>query len=132
VMVGGDWPRPEDSQLAHIRQAGTLVLYAEEGEPINISLSNVRVTRYVDTMAFALHAPDLSVISEGNIKVDESQVIETTAPATGTYYLTVTPKQGSAVVRSDSRYLCEVVTAEAPLPLFASDVTRYFYVPSGS
>ncbi|MCD6359583.1 MAG: hypothetical protein J7M38_01890, partial [Armatimonadetes bacterium] len=132
VITGGDWPRPEDDQLAHSRRAGTFALYAEQDEAIEVHLSNVRVTHYVDTMTYQLYAPDRQVLAEGRVKVDESDTIEVTAPLAGTCYLSVTPKNGSAVVTSPNRYLCEVATVDSPLRLFCSEITRYFFVPDGS
>jgi hypothetical protein len=128
----GDWALPEPDELAVIRRSGTFALYAEEGEAVRIRLDNVRVTRYVDTLAWELHAPDMSVHSSGSVKVDEAHEIEFDAPVTGTYYLSVTPKAGSVVVETDNRYLCELATPEAPLQLFTCNIARWFHVPAGS
>ncbi len=132
VVTGGEWAQPKDNELAQMRQAVTMVLYAQQGEQISIRLDNVRVTRYVDSLSYELLGPDLRVMDKGAVKVDNSHTLELAAPLTGTYYLRLNAKQGSVVVRSANRYLAECATAEAPLRLYNSDVTRYFLVPEGA
>ncbi len=132
VSTDGAWKPSEADEPATIRRAGTMALYAEQGEQIRVRMDNVRVTRYVDTLSYELHAPDMSMLQEGQVKVDEAHEIEVEAPVTGTYYLWVRPKQGSVVVTTENRYFGEVATAEAPLNLYNSDITRYFYVPEDS
>lgn len=128
----GDWTAPESEELAAIRHSGTFALYAEEGEAVRIRLDNVRVSHYTDTLAWELHAPDMSVLQSGDVKVDEAHEVEFDAPVTGTYYLSVTPKGGSVVVETDNRYLCELATPGAPLKLFTRNIARRFHVPAGS
>ncbi len=133
-MMPGEvaWRPPPEENRARIRQASTFAVYADEGEEIAITISNVRVTHYVDTLSWRLLGPTMEVVDEGTIPVDESAEITHTAEVAGTHYLDVVPKQGSADVVFANRPVAEVATEQSPLQLFTSPITRWFYVPEGS
>ncbi len=126
------WAAPDAADLPQIRKRGKFAIYAEAGERLRIKLTNVRVTHYTDTLTFRLLDPDLKTVAEGSIPVDESQEIREPAKVTGAYYLEVAPGSGSVRVQIENRPVAEMATREDPLPLFTSNITRYFYVPPGS
>jgi hypothetical protein len=66
------------------------------------------------------------------VSVDEQTELSHTAEATGTYYLEVVPKQGSADVSIMNRPVAEVATKQSPLQMIGSEITRHFFVPEGS
>ncbi|NUQ00670.1 MAG: hypothetical protein HUU35_12530 [Armatimonadetes bacterium] len=71
-------------------------------------------------------------MKSGSVAVDQSAAIELPEAAPGTWYLRVEPLSGSAVVSIANRASAEIATAEEPLKLFNSHLTRYFHVPAGS
>ncbi|MGD9497731.1 MAG: NEW3 domain-containing protein, partial [Armatimonadota bacterium] len=127
-----EWAPPAADERARIRQASKFAVYVEAGEEIGIEISNVRVTRYVDTLSWRLLSPTLEVIAEGTVPVDETATLAQVAAQSGTHWLEVLPKQGSADVHFANRWVAEVATEQDPLQLFTSSITRCFYVPEGS
>jgi len=124
-----DWPRPAADERSRIRGQGTFAVFAKAGEPITAKVTNIGVTRYEDTLSWRLMGPKMQVLEQGRIAVDKMSTISHTAPTSGTYYLEVVPKQGSADVEFTNRAVAEVATQAAPLMLYHSDITRYFLVP---
>lgn len=127
-----EWEHPSPEQRARIRHSSKFAIYATAGEELGITIHNIRVTRYVDTLTWRLLAPNMSELDSGTIPVDESVEIRHQARVSGTYYLEVVPKQGSADVIIANRAVAEVATKQSPLQLFTSSITRYFYVPEGA
>jgi len=127
-----EWERPDEESRARIRNDSKFAIYADAGEEIAITIRNVRVTHYVDTLSWRLFRPDMSLIDEGRVAVDESTEIAHTAADAGTYYLEVVPKMGSADVIVANRPVAEVATEQDQLKLFCSEITRFFFVPAGS
>jgi hypothetical protein len=123
---------PVEDAPPQLRQNGMLAFYAEKGAHLTLTLENVRVTRYVDTMDFRLLDPALKPIEDGRIPVDQQRVIELAAPVTGTYYVEVSPKSGSCRALLSGAVLSEVASHSHPLQLFCSAVTRTFYVAAGA
>jgi hypothetical protein len=117
---------------ARLRRSGKLVIYAEQGEPLRLSIHNYRAGNYTATASFSLKGPDLDTLDEGTIPLDESHEIDITAPTTGTYYLEVLPGVGQAEVRTENRFVAELATDQDQLHLFCSPLTRWFYVPAGA
>ncbi len=127
-----EWQRPELEERSRIRQSSKFAVYAAEGEEIAISISNIRVTHYEDTLTWRLLGPSMELVDEGSIPVDEAAEVSHIAEAAGTWYLEVVPKQGSADVAFENRAVAEVATEQDPLQLFCSHIERHFYVPAGS
>ncbi|MBD3292775.1 MAG: hypothetical protein GF393_07600 [Armatimonadia bacterium] len=127
-----EWERPTEEQRARIRKASKFALYVGEGEEIAATIKNIRVTRYIDTLSWSLLSSSMELLDEGQIRVDEEARVEHVAEESGTHYLEVIPKNGSADVIFENRAVAEVATPEDPLQLFSSDITRFFYVPEGS
>jgi hypothetical protein len=117
---------------AHLRRAGKLVIFARQGEEIRLTVSSLQAGNYNATGGYVFRGPDLSALSEGSIPLDETREAKLAAPETGTYYLEVTPGVGQAVVTTENRFVAELATAQDPLNLFCSAVTRYFFVPAGA
>ncbi len=132
VARADEWQPPDPADLPQLRRRAKFAICAEAGERLRMKLENVRVTHYTDTMRFRLLDADLQALAEGRIPVDESRDIDEPAAYTGTYYLEVEPGAGSARVQIQNRAVAEVATAEDPLPLFTSHITRSFYVPPDS
>lgn len=126
------WEPPPIENRARIRNASKFAIYAEAGETIAVTIANIRVTRYVDTLSWRLLGPSMEVLEEGSVRVDEQAEIAHVAEVAGTCYLEVIPKQGSADVQIANRGAAEVATAQDPLQLFGSPITRTFFVPAGS
>ncbi len=126
------WERPAEDERARIRKSAKFAIYVDAGEEIGASIENIRVTRYVDTLSWSLLDPEMNEIESGNVPVDESTQISHVAEQSGTCYLHVIPRQGSADVIFDNRAVAEVATKEDPLQLFTSPITRHFFVPKGS
>ncbi len=127
-----EWERPDEEQRARIRNGSKFAVYADEGEEIDALIRNVRVTIYEDTLSWTLHSPEMVLLDEGSVRVDEETRVTHTATQSGTHWLEVVPKRGSADVIIANRAAAEVATSESTLQLFSSDITRYFYVPEGS
>ena len=123
------WTRPALEARSRFRQAGAFAVYAAAGEQIAATISNIRVTQYVDTLSWRLFGPDMELIDRGRIAVDKSSDVSHVAETEGAYYLEVLPKQGSADVHFKNRCVAEIATPESPVKLFCSNVTRYFFVP---
>jgi len=117
---------------AHLRRDGKLVIYAKQGETIKLAVSSLQAGNYNATGRYVFRAPDLSVLSQDSIPLNETREVNLPAPDTGTYYLEVTPGVGQAVVTTENPYVGELATEQEPLNLFCSAVTRHFYVPPGS
>jgi hypothetical protein len=132
VARADEWQPPDPADLPQLRRRAKFAIHAEAGERLRMTLANVRVTHYTDTMRFRLLDADLRAVAEGRMPVDESRDIDEPAAQTGTYYLEVEPGAGSARVQIQNRAVAEVATAEDPLPLFTSRITRSFYVPADS
>lgn len=126
------WEPPAAENRARIRNASKFAIYAEAGETITATIANIRVTRYVDTLSWRLLGPSMDVLEEGTIPVDEQAEVTHVAEVSGIFYLEVIPKQGSADVQIANRAAAEIATAQDPLQLFTSPITRYFFVPAGS
>lgn len=126
------WARPPREARSRIRPDGTFAVYAAAGEEIAATIVNVRVSHYEDTLSWRLLGPDMEVIREGRIAVDQTFDLSHTAKTQGLYYLEVAPKQGSADVQFQNRSVAETATPERPLKLFVSDITRSFFVPEGA
>jgi len=127
-----DWPQPAEDQVAHLRQADKLVLYATAGEPINVTLNNVRVTQYTNSLGYRLLDPDLHPLKQGSIRVDESEAISVTAQTEGAYFLELTPGSGSVTYSTTLRPVAVLATKADPVNLFCTTITRCFYVPAGA
>lgn len=126
-------PAPEVTveERARVRQSGKFIIYAQEGEELSIRMENVRVTIYTNTMAFTLQDPDLEVLEQGTIPVDEVHELRLTAPKTGSYHLEVLPGTGSTDVQISNQWWGELATKLDPVQLFGSSIKRWFYVPEG-
>ncbi len=127
-----EWERPAEDQFARIRNGSKFAVYVTAGQEIDALVRNVRVTTYVDTLSWSLLSPEMALLDEGQVRVDEEARVTHEAAAAGTYYLEVVPKRGSALVLFENRAVAEVATGEDPLQLFGSPITRYFVVPEGS
>jgi hypothetical protein len=132
VPEAAQWTPPPADQLARIRQAGKLLLFAQAGQPATINLNNVRVTIYTNTLKYRLLGPDQSEVKAGNVAVDKSETLSFTPALSGVYTLALEPGQGSATVETSLRPVAELATRKDPLQLFGCPLTRYFYVPAGS
>lgn len=126
------WPQPKPEELARIRQNGRMVVYAQAGEPLALTIRNMRVSIYTNTLSFRLLGPDLKLIQEGQVRVDESLTIDRKAEQTGAHFLELAPGSGSVVVEGGPRGMAEVAAPGAPLELFTCPLTRYFHVPAGA
>jgi hypothetical protein len=127
-----EWERPADDQLARIRNGSKFAIFANAGEEIAARVRNVRVTTYTSTLSWSLLSPEMVLLEEGQVRVDEEAQVSHQAEATGTYYLAVIPQSGSTLVSFENRAVAEVATEQDPLQLFSSPITRYFLVPEGS
>lgn len=127
-----EWERPGEDQRARIRNDSKFAVYVDAGEEIDALIRNVRVTIYEDTLSWSLLSPEMNVLDEGQVRVDEETRVTHVAETAGTYYLEVMPKRGSADVAFENRAVAEVATREDTLQLFSSAITRHFYVPEGS
>ncbi len=127
-----EWERPADEQLARIRNGSKFAIFANAGEEISARVRNVRVTTYTSTLMWSLLSPEMALLEEGQVRLDEEARVSHQAEATGTYYLVVIPQSGSALVSFENRPVAEVATAQDQLQLFGSLITRYFFVPEGS
>ncbi|MEN6641757.1 MAG: DUF6259 domain-containing protein [Armatimonadia bacterium] len=133
-LQAGDiaWPKPKAEESATLRNSGRMVLYAQEGEALKLLVRNVRVTQYTNSLKFRLLGPDLKVVQEGSVPVDQSVTIDRIAAQTGAHFLELEPGSGSAIVEGGPRGMAEVATAGIPLRLYCSKLTRFFYVPQGA
>ena len=127
-----EWERPAEEQRARIRNSSKFAIYAEAGTPIEATIRNVRVTTYSDTLSWRLLSPTVDLLDEGDVAVDEQTELSHAAEETGTHYLEVMPKRGSADVIIANRPAAEVATRLDQLQLFSSPITRSFFVPGGS
>jgi hypothetical protein len=127
-----EWERPAEEQRARIRNSSKFAIYAEAGTPIEATIRNVRVTTYSDTLSWRLLSPTVDLLDEGDVAVDEQTELSHVAEETGTHYLEVMPKRGSADVIIANRPAAEVATRLDQLQLFSSPITRSFFVPGGS
>jgi len=93
------------------------------------SSDNVRVTIYTNTLAYRLLSPDLQLLDSGRIPVDTTHQVTLAALETGSHFLEVTPKQGSARVVVHHQCMAELATPEQPINLFNDSITRWFLVP---
>ncbi|MEW6359092.1 MAG: DUF6259 domain-containing protein [Planctomycetota bacterium] len=128
----GAWEAPPKESRACIRQRGTLAFHADAGRPLQITLENIRVTKYTDKLGYRLLDPDLKVVEEGKVAVDKSKVIKRDAPATGVYRIEVAPERGSCEISVGHRGCVEAATRQTPLSLFVKPITRSFYVSKGA
>ena len=126
------WPQPTDAELAHLRKTAKLVLYASAGEKISVTLSNVRVTQYTNSLRYRLLDPDLRPLKQGSIAVDKSETIELAAATAGAYFLELVPDSGSVTLTTAVRPVALMATKADPVNLYCSTITRYFYVPAGA
>jgi hypothetical protein len=126
------WAKPAPEQNARIRNNGKLVLYGTKNEPLALTLNNLRVSQYTNSLSYRLLDPALNVLKQGKVEVDKSETLRLTAPADGAYFLEVEPGSGSVTVLADVRPFAEVATKADPLRLFTCPLTRYFYVPASA
>jgi hypothetical protein len=126
------WAKPAPEEDARIRQSGKLVFYGTNNQPISLTLNNLRVTQYTNSVAYRLLDPELNVLKQGKIAVDKSETLSVQAPSEGAYFLEVEPVSGSVTVLTDLRPFAEVATKSDPLRIFTCPLTRYFYVPAGA
>ena len=123
---------PAPPEPPRLRQVNRLAFYAARGADLALTLENVRVTRYVDSLRFRLLDPALKPLESGKIPVDGKKTLKLTAARSGVYYLEVACGPGSTRVTATGTRVVETATRLSPLHLFCSPVTRYFYVPSGA
>ncbi|MDH7569523.1 MAG: hypothetical protein QHJ73_08055, partial [Armatimonadota bacterium] len=120
---------PAPALAPRVRREARLLLYARAGEPVRLRIRNARVTTYTDALWWTLRDPDLNVLREGQIPVDQSARVEVEAPADGVYFLDVAAANSSARVESDNRYLAIEMSAEKPIHVFQESPPLFFYVP---
>jgi len=90
------------------------------------------VSIYTSTLEYRLLGPDLNTLKSGRIPVDEAIHVRLPAPATGTHFLEVQPKQGSARVAIHHQGMAELATPKHAVNLFNDPITRWFFVPPGA
>jgi len=132
AQPGSDWVRPPPEARARIRHKGTFAFHAEAGNPIDVEISNLRVSVYTSTLEYRLLDPDLNQLKAGTIPVDETTRIRLPAPATGAHFLDVQPKNGSARVAIHHQGMAELATPKQTVNLFNDPITRWFLVPPGA
>ena len=123
------WTPPRDEARSRIRHEGTLAFHVTEGQPIDLGLTNLRVSVYVTTLEYRLLDPDLRPVKSGRVPVDKSVSINLPAQKTGAHFLEVRPKTGSVRVAVRHQAMAELATSRKPVNLFNDPVTRWFFVP---
>lgn len=131
-QLAGDWVRPLPEARARIRHKGTFAFHAEAGSPIDVEISNLRVSIYTSTLEYRLLDPDLNTLKSGTVPVDEAIRIRLPAQATGAHFLDVQPKHGSGRVAIHHQGMAELATPKQTVNLFNDPITRWFLVPPGA
>jgi hypothetical protein len=127
----GVGPRPEvkPGGPARFRQRGRVAVFAQAGEAVEVEVRNLRVTHYLDSLAYRLFDPDQKLVASGSVAIDASRPVAVTAASTGAHILELQPGSGSAEIVVRNQGVAEFATKAEPLRLFCSPVMRWFYVP---
>jgi hypothetical protein len=123
---------PVVATKARLRRSNQVALWRQAGEEVQVTVRNLRVTKYVDTLKARLLDVAFATVASGTAPVDEGVVLTAKAAEAGVLHVLVDAGSGSAEVEAGGLALAEVATADVPLSLFCSPIKRWFYVPKGA
>jgi hypothetical protein len=123
---------PAPPTTARLRKSNQVAFWCQAGEAVQVTVRNLRVTRYTDSAKARLVDAVFATAAERTIRVDESAVLTATMAEAGIVHVLVDAGNGSAEVDAGGRGLAEVAAADTPLSLFCSPVKRWFYVPAAA
>lgn len=115
-----------------IRKLGTFVLYANQGDDVQLSIRHLQVGRYggqpIRVTAFAPSGKKLAV---GQVPFKETADLAFKATETGVYRIPIKAGANKFQVTACNRPVC-VSGEHAPIPFIWAVGTYYFFVPQGT
>lgn len=126
-------PLPGPVTTPRLRYRNPLFILGKAGEPVTVRVTNLQLANYKPGTQWAVFAPDGKQISEGHMKVRESQDVTFTPERDGVYLLLAQSGQNShsLVLLTGQRYAF-IASDKQKLTVNGQFGRMYFYVPKGA
>ena len=113
-----------------IRRDGRAMLYLRKGEKAAITLTNVRVTTYTNTLRYRVLDPDLREVAKGTVDVDKARTIRLAARTEGLHFVELNPANGSCTIATPHKWLVHEASKGQPMKVIFQNPPLYLHVPT--
>jgi hypothetical protein len=105
-----------------------LLIWAEQGEDVWVSLTCDQLGSYYDPLAYELHAPEGATVARGSVGIRQTRDVQVAALRTGIYNLVVGAGQNRALVKVRNQH----AVLKGRSVHFSGEAPRlHFFVPEG-
>ena len=131
-LDAGSGPFEPAVKPSRIRRDGRAMLFLRKGEKVAITLTNVRVTTYTNTLCYRVLDPDLREVAKGSLAVDKARTIRFAAKTEGVHFVDLEPANGSCTIATPHKWLVHEASKGQPMKVIFQNPPLYLHVPTNA